>query len=147
MLTSEDLIAEAAAMPLADAAFALWIKRDMLNRLEGIDLVDVRHPKFAGMPARDAMAEVTKARDAAEAQLIFDRLKRAHPRATDAAARRAIASAQQFNDALFRCFTWRAGEEFIVCVQRAVSAARKRHPGYQETTYRDAENHVAYSMK
>ena len=146
MSEADKYIAKAAAMPLRDAAFALWCWRSMLDNMEESYLIDVRHPKFAGMSADAVMPIVERERAAAVRQIMTERLKRAHPRAADADIGRAIDAAMKFNDDCFRHFSWN-NEDFWTCVVRAVASAVRDNPGYRDDTHRTAENHVAYYMK
>lgn len=78
-------------------------------------------------------------------QPLLDALKRAHPRADDAAIRQAIITAVKFEDATFTHFSWDG--DFWACVVRAVARAAEQYPDFLETTYRDARNNVAYYYK
>ena len=57
----------------------------------------------------------------------------------------AIIEAVKFDDDCFKYFKWDG--DFWDCVVRAVAQEQRKHPGYLDTNYRDARNHVAYYMK
>lgn len=121
-----DIIADAAPLPLLDAAYALWRLRYRLATLEGHShLHDRKH-------AQDGPA--------------FNHLKRAHPRADDSAIRQAIITAVKFEDACFRYFEETTAEYWQRCVH-AVALARKEYPGLLESTYQQAANDLAYYYK
>ena len=86
-------------------------------------------------------------RDHAHEGPMFGYVKRAHPRADDAAIRQAIITAVKFEDALpSEHFNWNG--DFWECVVRAVALrGLAQYPDFLETTYRDARNNVAYYEK
>ena len=45
------------------------------------------------------------------------------------------------------CEKYKWDGDFWSCVERAVAQAQRDHPGYLDTTYRDARHHLAYVMK
>ena len=55
--------------------------------------------------------------------------------------------AVKFDDDCFRYFSYGRGEDYLENVPRAVARAAQENPPYLETTYRDAQNWVAYNMK
>lgn len=148
-MTVDELIAEAAALPLHDAAYALWRQKSTFERLE----MRRREPKDLSTPEAQetSIREITEQfkleHDFAQDGPTFDRLKRAHPQAGDAELKAAIVAAVKFDDDCFRYFSYRRVEDYWASVIRAVAAAARDNPPYLETTYRDARNWVAYSMK
>jgi hypothetical protein len=53
----------------------------------------------------------------------------------------------KFDNDCFRYFSYSRGGDYLENVPRAVAKAARHNPPYLETTYRDAENWVAYNMK
>ena len=147
-LTVDDLIAEAAGLPLLDAAYAIWRQKITFERLEGRTWPrkDMSTPEAREKSMRESTAQIKYEHDFAQDGPTFDRLKRAHPRVSDAEAKQAIMAAVKFNDDCFKYFSYGVND-YLENVPRAVARAARNHPGYLETTYRDAENWVAYNMK
>jgi hypothetical protein len=148
-----ELLAEAAALPLRDAAYAIWRQKLTFERLE----VRVRSRRDRSTPEareksmRESMAQIRYEDDFAQDGPTFDRLKRAHPRATDSELKQAVSAAVKFDDDCFHHLTkdgekYREGDAWENVV-RAVARAAQDDPGYLETTYHDACNWVAYNMK
>jgi uncharacterized protein (DUF4415 family) len=102
--------------------------------------------KAHAAPMAEISARIRYQRDHAQDGPTFGRLKRVHPQATDADVKQAIAAAVKFDDDCFRYFRY-GGGDYQERVERAVALAAGDNPGYLATTYRDAENHVAYYMK
>ena len=148
-MTIDDLLAAAAALPLRDAAYAIWRQKITFERLE--DRVwprrDQSTPQAREKSMRESMAQIKHEHDFAQDGPTFDRLKRAHPHATDAALKQAIVAAVKFDDDCFGYFSHGRAEDFWDMCIRAVAQAAQDHPDYLETTYRDARNWVAYNMK
>jgi hypothetical protein len=147
--TVDDLIAEAASLPLRDAAYALWRQKSSFEQLEGRvwPPLDFSTPEAAEKSRQASYAQIKHERDFAQDGPTFDRLKRAHPHATDAELKQAIIAAVTFDNDCFKYFSYRRGADYLENVPRAVAQAAQDHPLYLETTYRDAENWVAYNMK
>jgi hypothetical protein len=147
--TVDELIAEAAALPLRDAAYRLWRQKLDFERLEGRrwPQKDLSTPEAREKSMREIMAQLKHEHDFAQDGPTFDRLKRAHPNAADAEVKQAIVAAVKFNDDCFKYFSYGRAEDYWDMVVRAVAQAAQRNPPYLETTYRDARNYVAYNMK
>jgi hypothetical protein len=145
----DKLIAEAAALPLLDAAYAIWRQKITFERLEGRmwPKRDLSTPEAVEKSMAEINAQLKYEHDFAQAGPTFDRLKRAHPNATDDQLKQAIVAAVKFDDDCFRYFTYGRAEDFGDMCTRAVERAAQANPAYLETTYRDARNHVAYCMK
>lgn len=140
------LVAEAAGLPLNDAAFALWRHRYRLDVCEGRMPPSAEQvAAYRAMTSEQQAAKYRYDRDHAHEGPMFTLVKRAHPRAGDADVRQAIAEAVQFEDATFMHFKWEG--DFWDCVVRAVAQAQRKFPHYLDTTYRDARNNVAYYYK
>jgi hypothetical protein len=140
----EDIITEAAKLPLGDAAFALWRKKSRLDTLEGRPTRDdVRI--YRALTPEQQTAKRRFDRDHADEGPIFMHLKRAHPHADDNDIKRAIRAAVGFDRDCFAHFKWEG--DFWDCVVRAVAMAARTHPEYLDSTYSDARHHVAYYMK
>ena len=145
----DDIIAEAARLPLPDAAYMLWREKSTFERLEGRrwEPRDMSTPEAIEKSMREVSVQLKHEHDFAQDGPTFDRLKRAHPHVGDPELKAAIVAAVQFDDACFRYFSYGHGEGYLDNVPRAVARAARDHPGYLETTHRDACNWVAYNMK
>jgi hypothetical protein len=137
-------IDSAAKQPLLDAAFELWRWRYRLDSIEGRPTAEQVRINRTLTPEQIS-AQYRRDRDHAHEGPMFGYLKRAHPRADDAAIRQAIITAVKFEDATFTHFSWDG--DFWACVVRAVARAAEQYPDFLETTYRDARNNVAYYYK
>lgn len=140
-----DIIAEAAPLPLLDAAYALWRRRHRLDTLEGRPTDEEVRINRTLTPEQFTI-KYRRDRDLAHEGPAFNHLKCAHPRADDGAIQQAIITAVRFEDACFRNFEDTGADYWQRCV-RAVALARKDHPGFLESTYRQAANDVAYYNK
>lgn len=140
-----EIIAEAAPLPLLDAAYALWRRRYRLDRLEDRPTAEEVRINRTLTPQQMAM-QYRWDRDHAHEGPMFNYLKRAHPRLDDAAIRQAIATAVKFEDACFKFFEQSKAEYWQACLY-AVARARQDYPGFGEDTYRQAANDVAYYYK
>ncbi|UGX98797.1 hypothetical protein G6321_00028280 [Bradyrhizobium barranii subsp. barranii] len=138
------IIASAAKQPLLDAAFELWCRRYRLDTLDGRPTDEEVRVNRTLRPEQ-FRAKYRYDRDHAHEGPMFGYVKRAHPRADDAAIRQAIITAVKFEDATFEHFNWNG--DFWECVVRAVARAAAQYPDFLETTYRDARNNVAYYYK
>jgi len=147
VMTVDELLAEAAALPLRDAAYAIWRHKITFERLEGRvwPRRDLGTPEARERAIRESTARINHEHDFAQDGPTFDRLKRAHPHAADPELKQAIVDAVKFDDDCFNYFSY--GTDFGETCLRAVARAAQDHPPYLETTYRDARNRVAYCMK
>jgi hypothetical protein len=143
---AEKIIAEAARLPLMDAAYILWRHSPRLDTLEGQPMTAEEHAIAAARPIEDIMAQMNHEHAHAEDGRTFGRLKRAHPRADDADAKAAIVAAVRFDDDCFGYFERERGD-FGERIERAVAQAANDHPGYLERTYQRAKYYVGYYMK
>ncbi len=84
--------------------------------------------------------------DHAEDGRTFGRLKRAHPRASDAEIKAAIIAAVKFDDDCFRYYEEARGD-FGERIDRAVELAASKNPGYLQRTYLRAKYYIGYYMK
>jgi hypothetical protein len=75
----------------------------------------------------------------------FERLKRAHPHASDDEVRKAIKSAVKLDQDCQRFFSY--GSNYGEDLRSAVEAARKANPGFQDETYRRAELRLGFLMR
>ena len=139
------IIADAAPLPLPDAAYALWRRRYRLDTLEGRPTAEEVRVNRTLTPEQFS-AKYRWDRDHAQDGPAFSHLKRAHPHADDGAIKQAIMTAVKFEDACFRYFEEATAEYWQRCL-RAVARARKDYPGFLESTYQQAANDVAYYYK
>lgn len=146
MTDAKIIIAEAAQLPLKDAAFSLWRQRPRLDTLEGPAMTPEEIRIARARSPEEIWAKVRYDRDHAEDGPTFGRLKRAHPQALDEDIRQAISAAVKFDDDCFKYFVVDS-TDYWQRVVRAVMLAARKHPGYLDSTYDAARNHVAYYMK
>ena len=127
-----DIIADAAPLPLLDAAYALWRRRCRLDTLEGRPTAEEVRINRTLTPEQFS-AKYRWDRHHARDGPAFSHLKRAHPRADDGAIKQAIMTAVKFEDACFKNFEQGAGEYWQRC-EHAVARARRDFPGFHEDT-------------
>ncbi len=142
---AEAIIAKAAMLPVKDAAFAIWAQKHELD--EGLlpPMTPEQQRIARATPMAEISAQIQRDRDFAHEGPTFDRLKQAHPQASDAELKAAIIAAMKFDDDCFRDFPHTG--DFYKNIERALANARRKNPGYLETTYRDAGNRIFYYMK
>ncbi len=141
------IIAEAAPLPLLDAAYALWRRRYRLDTLERRPTPEEVEINRAMTPEQFSV-KYRWQRDHAHEGPAFTHLKRAHRRVDDDAIKQAIITAVKFEDACFRYFEQSGDDvEYWQRCLNAVARARKDFPGFLEDTYRTAANDVAYYYK
>ena len=147
MTEAEKILAEAARLPLNDAAYALWRQSPRLDTLEGQPMTADEHAAAAAArPMAEIVAKMKHDHDHAEDGRTFGRLKRAHPRASDADVKTAIIAAEKFDDDCFRYFEEAHGD-FGERIERAVELATRKNPGYLQRTYQKARYYIGYYMK
>jgi hypothetical protein len=98
--TTDDLIADAAHLPLRDAAYAIWRQKSTFERLEGRVWPprDYSTPEAADKSRQASFAQIKYEREFAQDGPSFDRLRCAHPHASDAELKAAIIAAVKFDD-------------------------------------------------
>src|SRR5260370_17806301 len=135
--TVEDIMAEAAPLPLRHAAYTIWREKSTFERLEGRiwPQRDFSTPEASKRSMQEIGAALKYEHDFAQDGPTFDRLKRAHPHATDAERKEAIVAAVKFDDDCFNYFSYGRGEDYLENVPRAVPLAAQGHPPHPETTY------------
>jgi hypothetical protein len=139
-----EILARVAPLPLKDAAWMLDRDMSRLNTLEGRPTdEDVR--RFRAMTPEQQGEHMRHERAHADEGPMFGYLKRTHPRATDAEIKRAIMEAVRFQDDCSKFLRWDG--DYWDCIVNAVARAEEKHPGFLETTYHDARNHLAYLWK
>lgn len=144
---TERLIAEAAAMPLRDAAYALWWQRSFFIREgEAASPQDLSNRADAVVYGQMLAEDLTQDRIAAPDSGAVLRLRRAHPRASEADLRDAILAAVKFDDNCNRFFA-NDSTDYWQQVERAIDRASRLSPGYLDTTLRDARNQLAKNMR
>jgi hypothetical protein len=141
-----EIIAEAAKLPLKDAAFSLWRQHLRLDTLEGRP-TDEQVRIYRAMSPAQQSAKYRHERDHAEDGPSFTHLKRAHPRASDTEIKLAIMAAVKFDDACAKYFSTDYRIDFWQRCVDAVARAEKENPGFLESTYQYARNQVAYDNK
>ena len=139
------IVAEAAELPLLDAAYAVWRRRYRLDSLEGRPTPE-RVAAFRAMSPPEQAAHLRHDRDTAQDGPTFTHLKSAHPCASDGEVKQAIVAAVRFEDACFRYFADDGTDYWQRCVH-TVALAAKESPGFCEDTCQLARNDVAYYNK
>ena len=142
----EAVLAEAARLPLKDAAYFLWMEKSRLDRLERPSRTDEERAKAMAMSSDEITARIRYEHDHAQDGKTFERLKRAHPQADEAEARRAIVAGVKFNDDCFKNFSL-ASTDYDRRANHAIALATQENPGYLPSTYRLARYWVTYYMK
>jgi hypothetical protein len=139
-----EIIAEVAPLPLRDAAWALDRNRHRLDMLEGRPTADeVR--RFRSMTPEQQSQFIRGEREHADDGPMFFYLRRANPDADDADIKRAIMAAVRFQDDCSKFLQWDG--DYWDCIVKAVAQSARKHPGFLDTTYRAAENYLAYLWK
>jgi hypothetical protein len=138
------IIAKVAPLPLKDAAWALDERMRLLDTLEGRPTAEqVRC--FRAMTPEQQSQHMRDERAHADDGPMFGYLKRSHASADDADIKRAIMEAVRFQDDCSKFLQWNG--DYWNCIVRAVAQSARKHPGFLETTYRAAENYLAYLWK
>jgi hypothetical protein len=143
---AQAVIAKAAKLPLKDAAYFLWQERMNLDTLEGRPMTDEERAEARARTMDQVAAMIRYEHDHAQDGKTFERLKRAHPKAHDAEAKKAIIAGVKFNDDCFKYFPTQPAD-FDRRIDHAIALARKDNPGYLESTYRLARYWVMFYMK
>jgi hypothetical protein len=145
-------IGDASKLQLFDAAYALWQMKGLLDRVDPQQQstrpqpIDLKDERALGRVVRSAIANVLHERNTAHEGPTFDRLKRAHPAATDEDLQRAIKAAVKLDGDCTRFFSDK-GPDYLDDVRRAIELAKKENPGFQEQTYKSAFHHLAVMMR
>jgi len=144
---TERLLAEAAALPLQDAAYALWWQRSFFIREgEAASPQDLSNRADAMVYGQMLAEGLALDRIAAPESGAILRLRRAHPRTSVAELRDAILAAVKFDDDCHRFFA-NDSTDYWQQVERAIERASRLSPGYLDTTLRDARNQLARNMR
>jgi hypothetical protein len=141
-----EIVAEAAKLPLRDAAYSLWRQRLRLDTLEGRPTAEQVRINRAMSPA-ERLAKYRYDREHAQDGATFTHVKGAHPRAGDTEIKLAIIAAAKFDDACSKYFSTDHARDFWQRCVDAVAQAERENPGYLESTYQVARNYVAYNNK
>lgn len=144
-----ELLDEAASMPLKDAAFLLWRWKHRFDshELPSPPPIDTKDPKLLEqLKGADFSAIYRFERANAHDGITFDRMKRVHPKATDADIKAAIKAAVKLDDDCSRYFD-RDYADFIKAIDNALAKATRENPGFLPTTYRAAGSYLLYLWK
>jgi hypothetical protein len=139
----DQIIEHASRLPVYDAAYEIWAKRQELDRLEQtspspkLQRVNLRDPEFIKRVIRDAYANVQHQMRTAHDGPTFERLKRAHPETSDDELKRAVKAAVKLEQDCLRNFSSQ-GPTYSDDVTRAIDLAKRDNPGFQEKTYESA---------
>jgi hypothetical protein len=141
------ILAEAAALPLRDAAWKLWSTRDFFIR-------EAEH-EAPSYPADSERAEAYGAtfaaslkrdREAAPDSDLVARLRLTHPDAGERTLTDAVRAAVAFDDACFKGYAFDVADDWERAC-RAVASAAVSYPGYLETTLQAVRMRVATAMR
>jgi len=145
---TESVYREAATLPLKDAAFELWRYKYNFDseELPPRPPVDLSDPEVSRHFTANFNESYRREREQAHDGIMFDRMKRVHPRASDADLKQAIKAAVKLHDDCDRYFD-RDYADFAKAVEQAVAKARLANPGFLETTYRSAESNLLFLWK
>jgi hypothetical protein len=95
---------------------------------------------------QDVVAKLHHERVTAQDGATFDRLKQAHPEASDEDLKRAIKAAVKLDSDCTKYFS-HSNEGFSSDISRAIKLAKKANPGFREQTYSSAAFHLTFVMK
>lgn len=138
-------------MPLADAAYYLWIQRDRLDHEDGRiarppikPTYDLSTPTGFREVVQRALLDILKSKQLASTTQgsTFSRLKEAHPRSSDRMVSVAITNAIAFESAYHKHFDSKNDNH-----SEAIAAARREFPDFEEQTYRDAYHQLRFEMR
>jgi hypothetical protein len=141
-----DFIAEAAKLPLKDAALSLWRQHLRLDTLEGRP-TDEEARIYRAMSSAEQAAKYRDDRAHVQDGPSFTHVKSAHPSASDTEIKLAIMAAVKFDDAGAKYFSTDYTIDFWQRCMDAVARAENENPGFLESTYQFARNQVAYDNK
>jgi len=152
MSEKEQIFQRAAGLPLMDAAYHLWSRRNSLNRLD--PWRQEESPSFLAAQRwrrwreleRRVRAGLGLRSDFPTHFATLDRLRKVHPQAGDRAARVAVAAAVKLDSDCCRHFSYQS-PNYLTDVDRAVARARTQNPGFQEGTYKAAWHVLAIAMR
>jgi hypothetical protein len=138
------IIAGVAPLPLKDAVWALDERMRRLDTLEGRPTAEqVR--RFRAMTPEQQGQYLRDERAHADDGPAFGYLKRSHPDADDPDIKEAIREAVRFRDDCSKFL--QSNGDYWDCIVKAVAQSARKHPGFLDTTYRAAENYLAYLWK
>jgi hypothetical protein len=135
------IMIEAERLPLLDAAYHLYKKKNDLDRLERI-----QPPPQGENWAWQFTQQIMKERAGGYEAATFGRLKRAHPEADEAELAQALKASIKLDVDCLRHYSDDSpnhGKNLI----RAIELARKDNPGFQEATYAAAFQDLAMAMR
>lgn len=147
------LIDDAARMPLLDAAYALWRARRQLDAQERAATPARPRRRVRPGPSDAFKASVLEAfravhdeRAHAHEGPTFQRLKRAHPEASDADLQDAVKAAVKLETDCSRYFS-RTNPDYYENIRDAIRLAQADNPGFSEITYQRLFDYIAFVMK
>ena len=143
------IMTEAEQRPLIDAAYHLYMKKSELDRLETVKPAAPMARtdwQVIRQTVRQVFQQLAKERAEGYEEATFQRLKRAHPEASDSELAQALKAGIKLDVDCLRYYSDKSpkhGEN----LDRAIELARKDNPGFQETTYHAAHWHLAWAMR
>jgi hypothetical protein len=145
---TENVLEEAATLPLKDAAFLLWRYKSNFDseELPAPPPVDLSDPAVRETWNEAWRREYRAEREDAHNRVTFTRMKRVHPKANDAAIKAAIRAAVKLDDDCNRYFD-RDYADFFKAIDDALARAKRDNPGFLETTYHSAGSYLLYLWK
>lgn len=144
----DTILAQAATLPLKDAAFEIWRHKLDFDReeLPPHPFVDLSDPEVAAQHMQEFETRYLFERANAHDGVTFARVKRVHPNANDADIKAAIKSAVKLDDDCVKYFD-RDHADFYNAIDSALAQAKRDNPGYLERTYQSAGNYLFYCFK
>ena len=146
------IIEETSKLPLLDAAYLLWMRKSDMDILEKIATPvgnspdDVSSEEAFRIVTGAAAAAVLAVQTTARGGSAFERLKLAHPEATDADMELAMRAAIKFDRDCSIYFSYKS-EDYLDDVGRAIEEAKRQNPLFLEKTYNAAWNRLANALK
>jgi hypothetical protein len=153
MSSAEQILLEAAKLPPNDAAFWLWINKDQLDRETqtpppAARKADLNDPGVFAKIVKTAIAHVLWEQENASDGPTFDRMKTAHPEASDRELKRSIKAAiKLYQDCCRYCSNQSQSPNIFGVATAAIESAKRENPGFSEDTYRRAQFEMLQAMR
>jgi len=152
MAEAEQVLLEAAKLPLNDGAFWLWINKRQFDRITQASSAptghDLNDPGVFAKVVRDAMTTVLLEQENAPDGPTFDRMKLTHPAASDKELKEAVRAAIKLYVDCGRHGSYHSqNRNLIDAVNTAIESAKRENPGFSEETYKRAWHDLAWHMR
>lgn len=146
------VLSEAAALPILDAAYALWRRRRQLDAMDRSQAGEARPladgATFEAMKKLipGALQALRHERDNPQEGPTLTRLRLAHPEARETELEAAIKAAVKLEMDCQRHFSYKS-PRYLDDVEEAVRLARLDNPGFGEISYRRLFDDLAFAMR